>query len=60
MHSILTIMAIESMAPDVRTVAEVNNPRHVEHFRRARGRRDPRDVDGSRRGCSPGPRCTRA
>lgn len=36
MHSILTIMAIESMAPLVRTVAEVNNPRHVEHFRRAR------------------------
>jgi voltage-gated potassium channel len=36
MHSILTIMAIESMAPEVRTVAEVNNPAHVEHFRRAR------------------------
>jgi voltage-gated potassium channel len=36
MHSILTIMAIESMAPDVRTVAEVNNPAHVEHFRRTR------------------------
>ena len=36
MRSILTIMAIESMAPQVRTVAEVNNPRHVEHFRRAR------------------------
>ena len=35
MHSILTIMAIESIAPGVRTVAEVNNPRHVEHFRRA-------------------------
>jgi voltage-gated potassium channel len=35
MHSILTIMAIESMAPQVRTVAEVNNPAHVEHFRRA-------------------------
>ena len=34
MHSILTIMAIESVAPGVRTVAEVNNPRHVEHFRR--------------------------
>ena len=34
MHSILTIMAIESMAPQVRTVAEVNNPAHVEHFRR--------------------------
>ncbi|MBA2720303.1 MAG: TrkA family potassium uptake protein [Chloroflexi bacterium] len=36
MHSILTIMAIEALAPDVRTVAEVNNPAHVEHFRRAR------------------------
>jgi voltage-gated potassium channel len=35
MRSILTIMAIESVAPDVRTVAEVNNPRHVDHFRRA-------------------------
>ena len=36
MRSILTIMAIEAVAPGVRTVAEVNNPRHVEHFRRAR------------------------
>src|SRR5918998_1397929 len=36
MRSILTIMAIESVAPGVRTVAEVNNPRHVEHFRPAR------------------------
>jgi voltage-gated potassium channel len=36
MRSILTIMAIESVAPHVRTVAEVNNPRHVEHFLRAR------------------------
>ena len=35
MHSILTIMAIEAIAPQVRTVAEVNNPAHVEHFRRA-------------------------
>ncbi len=35
MHSILTIMAIETIAPQVRTVAEVNNPAHVEHFRRA-------------------------
>jgi len=35
MHSILTIMAIESLAPQVRTVAEVNNPRHEPHFRRA-------------------------
>jgi voltage-gated potassium channel len=36
MHSILTIMAIEAVAPGVRTVAEVNNPRHQEHFQRAR------------------------
>jgi voltage-gated potassium channel len=36
MHSILTVMAIESIAPGVRTVAEVNNPRHAEHFKRAR------------------------
>ena len=35
MRSILVTMAIESVAPDVRTVVEVNNPRHVEHFRRA-------------------------
>jgi voltage-gated potassium channel len=35
MQSILTIMAIESVAPRVRTVAEVNNPRHEPHFRRA-------------------------
>lgn len=35
MHSILTIMAIESAAPSVRTVAEVNNPAHEPHFRRA-------------------------
>ncbi len=36
MRSILTVMAIESIAPGVRTVAEVNNPRHADHFRRAR------------------------
>ncbi len=36
MRSILTVMAIKAVAPHVRTVAEVNNPRHVEHFRRAR------------------------
>ncbi len=36
MHSILTVMAIESVAPQVRTVAEIINPRHVEHFQRAR------------------------
>jgi voltage-gated potassium channel len=35
LHSILTILAIESIAPHVRTVAEVNNPIHVPHFRRA-------------------------
>ena len=35
MHSILTIMAISSIAPGVRTVAEVNNPRNEPHFVRA-------------------------
>jgi voltage-gated potassium channel len=35
MRSILTVMAIEAIAPDVRTVVEVNNPQHVDHFRRA-------------------------
>jgi voltage-gated potassium channel len=35
LHSILTVMAIESIAPGVRTVAEVNNPRNEPHFRRA-------------------------
>lgn len=35
MASILTVLAIESLAPHVRTVVEVNNPDHVEHFRRA-------------------------
>lgn len=35
MRSILTVMAIESIAPDVRTVVEVNNPRNAEHLRRA-------------------------
>ena len=35
MHSILSIMAIKSLAPQVRTVAEVNNPRNEPHFRRA-------------------------
>jgi len=35
MHSILAIMAIKSVAPHVRTVAEVNNPRHEPHFVRA-------------------------
>lgn len=35
MHSILTVLAIETLAPTVRTVVEVNNPAHVPHFRRA-------------------------
>jgi voltage-gated potassium channel len=36
MRSILTILAIESINPDVRTVVEVNNPKHVDHFKRAK------------------------
>jgi voltage-gated potassium channel len=36
LQSILTILAIESIAPEVRTVAEVNNQANVDHFRRAR------------------------
>lgn len=36
MRSILCVMAIESVAPGVRTVVEVNNPAHVDHFRRAK------------------------
>ena len=36
MRSILCVMAIESVAPEVRTVVEANNPTHVEHFRRAK------------------------
>ena len=35
MRSILAVMAIESVAPKVRTVVEANNPAHVEHFKRA-------------------------
>lgn len=35
MRSILTVMAIESIAPEVRTVVEANNPAHVEHLQRA-------------------------
>jgi voltage-gated potassium channel len=35
MRSILTVMAIESVAPGVRTVAAVNDPALVEHFHRA-------------------------
>jgi voltage-gated potassium channel len=34
MRSILVVLAIEAMAPGVRTVVEVNNPRHVPHFER--------------------------
>jgi len=35
MKSILVVLAIESTAPQVRTIAEVNNPQHVDHFHRA-------------------------
>jgi voltage-gated potassium channel len=35
MKSILCVMAIESVAPGVRTVVEVNNPAHVPHVERA-------------------------
>lgn len=35
MASILTALAIETIAPNVRTVVEVNNPDHVTHVRRA-------------------------
>ncbi|MBJ7357299.1 NAD-binding protein [Nocardioides sp.] len=35
MRSILCVMAIEAIAPEVRTVVEANNPAHVEHFQRA-------------------------
>ncbi|MFZ0626144.1 MAG: NAD-binding protein [Acidimicrobiia bacterium] len=35
MESILTVLAIETIAPQVRTVVEVNNPDHVPHFQRA-------------------------
>ncbi|HET7645032.1 MAG TPA: NAD-binding protein [Candidatus Limnocylindria bacterium] len=35
MRSILAVMAIESIAPEVRTVVEANNPAHVDHFKRA-------------------------
>ena len=35
MRSILAVMAIESIAPKVRTVVEANNPAHVDHFTRA-------------------------
>ncbi|MDH4333814.1 MAG: NAD-binding protein [Chloroflexota bacterium] len=35
MRSILCVMAIESVAPQVRTVVEANSPVHVEHFKQA-------------------------
>jgi voltage-gated potassium channel len=35
MRSILTALAIESVAPHVRTIVELNNSAHVEHARRA-------------------------
>jgi len=35
MRSILIVMAIEEMAPEVRTVVEVANPRNVAHLKRA-------------------------
>ena len=35
MRSILAVMAVHAIAPTVRTVVEVNNPAHVEHFQRA-------------------------
>lgn len=35
MRSILAVLTIESLAPGVHTVAEVNNPAHVDHFTRA-------------------------
>ena len=53
MRSILTVMAIESVAPDVRTVAEVNNPRHADHFRRAQRRRAARLLAGRRAPAGP-------
>lgn len=34
MRSILVALAIEDLAPHVRTVVEVNNPKHVTHFER--------------------------
>jgi len=36
MRSILSVMAIKSIAPHVRVVVEANNPGHVEHFQRAK------------------------
>ncbi len=36
MQSLLIVLAIESYAPGVRTVVEVNNARHVPHFERTK------------------------
>lgn len=36
MASILVLLAIETLAPDVRTVVQVNNPDHLVHFRRTK------------------------
>lgn len=35
MRTILIVLAIEHLAPNVRTVVEVNNPSHVDHLRQA-------------------------
>ncbi|MBI5157583.1 MAG: TrkA family potassium uptake protein [Acidimicrobiia bacterium] len=36
MRTLLIVLAIESYAPGVRTVVEVNNPRHLPHFERTK------------------------
>ncbi|MEK7252620.1 MAG: NAD-binding protein [Actinomycetota bacterium] len=36
MRTLLIVLAIEDIAPGVRTVVEVNNPRHLPHFNRTR------------------------
>jgi voltage-gated potassium channel len=36
MASILAVMAIKAVAPGIRTVVEVNHPRHADHFERAK------------------------
>lgn len=35
MRTILAVLAIETVAPNVRTIAEVNNPLNIDHVRRA-------------------------
>lgn len=35
MRSVLVVLAVEALAPQVRTLAEVNNPAHIPHFKRA-------------------------